>query len=189
MEQNMDDVQAIRCLKRGEISGLEILVSRYQSKAVDTAFLITQDEALAEDVVQDVFVNIYRRIQRFDEYRPFKPYLMRSVINASLDAVEKRAKWVRYAPDEEVEVLEIMITEAAAVESQVEFTQLVQEIECALAQLPARQRAAIVQRYYLEMNEKEMAEALDSAPGTVKWLLNSARTRLRSLLRTERRTE
>jgi RNA polymerase sigma-70 factor (ECF subfamily) len=40
----------------------------------------------------------------------------------------------------------------------------------------------IVQRYYLEMSEKEMAESLQAAPGTVKWLLNAARARLRGLL-------
>lgn len=185
----MDDVQAIRCLKSGAVGGLEVLVARYQVKAVDTAFLITQDEALAEDVVQDVFVHIYRRIQRFDENRPFKPYLMRSVVNAALDAVEKRAKWVHYTSDEEIGELGEMISQAASVEDQVEFAQLVQEIQSALVNLPARQRAAIVQRYYLEMSEKEMAEALDAAPGTIKWLLNAARTRLRILLGSERSAE
>jgi RNA polymerase sigma-70 factor (ECF subfamily) len=58
-----------------------------------------------------------------------------------------------------------------------------------LTELPPRQRAVIVQRYYLEMSEKEMAEALDSPPGTVKWLLNAARARLRSLLGSERMAE
>ena len=56
------------------------------------------------------------------------------------------------------------------------------EILAALDQLSARQRAAIVQRYYLEMSEKEMAEQLQAPPGTVKWLLNAARARLRTLL-------
>jgi RNA polymerase sigma-70 factor (ECF subfamily) len=55
--------------------------------------------------------------------------------------------------------------------------------------LPPRQRAAIVQRYYLEMSEKEMAEALEAPPGTVKWLLNAARARLRALLGSERMAE
>jgi DNA-directed RNA polymerase specialized sigma24 family protein len=40
----------------------------------------------------------------------------------------------------------------------------------------------VVQRYYLEMSEQEMALALDAAPGTVKWLLNAARERLRHML-------
>jgi DNA-directed RNA polymerase specialized sigma24 family protein len=40
----------------------------------------------------------------------------------------------------------------------------------------------IVQRYFLDMSEKEMAAELDAAPGTIKWLLNAARERLRALL-------
>lgn len=47
----MDDLQAIRRLKSGDIGGLEILVARYQHKAVQTAFLITHDEQVADDVV------------------------------------------------------------------------------------------------------------------------------------------
>jgi DNA-directed RNA polymerase specialized sigma24 family protein len=51
-----------------------------------------------------------------------------------------------------------------------------------MQKLSPRQRAVIVQRYFLEMNEKEMAEASGSAVGTVKWMLNAARKRLRDLL-------
>jgi RNA polymerase sigma-70 factor (ECF subfamily) len=68
----------------------------------------------------------------------------------------------------------------------VEYSQAKRHILDALEQLPPRQRAAIVQRYYLEMSEKEMALALDAAPGTVKWLLNSARSTLRAVLNKER---
>lgn len=46
---------------------------------------------------------------------------------------------------------------------------------------------AVVMRYFFDMSEKEMAESLDARPGTVKWLLNAARKRLRSLL--EERSE
>lgn len=185
----MDDLQAIRRLKHGDIGGLEMLVARYQDKAVETAFLITREAALAEDVVQDVFVNIYRRIRYFDESRPFKPYLMRSVVNSALDAVEKEAKWVHAGTDEDTSKLEEMLDQAASVEDQVEFAQLVILIQAALFQLPARQRTTIVQRYYLQMSEKEMAEANDTAPGTIKWLLNTARNRLRTLLGSERSAE
>lgn len=185
----MDDLQAIRRLKRGDIGGLELLVARYQSQAVETAFLITKDAALAQDVVQDVFVNIYQRIRRFDENRSFRPYLLRSVANAALDAVEKEAKWVHSGKDEDTSLLEEMISQAASIEDQVEFAQLKSQIQAALFLLPARQRTAVVQRYYLQMNEKEMAEANGAAPGTVKWLLNAARTRLRTLLNSERSAE
>lgn len=185
----MEDLQAIHRLKRGDIGGLEVLVARYQTMAVETAFLVTQDLALAEDVVQDVFVNLYRRIRRYDEDRPLKPYLLKSVVNAALDAVEKEAKWVHSMIEGDTGDLEALIAQAASVEDQVEFSQLRGAIDAALAALPARQRAAIVQRYYLQMSEKEMAQALEAPPGTVKWLLNAARTRLRTLLGSERSAE
>lgn len=176
----MDDVQAIRRLKQGDLVGLEILMHQYQVKAARAAFLITHDESVAQDVVQETFIRICQRIQQFDESRPFEPYLIRSVVHAALNAVRGSGKFTSLE-DESAEV-ENLLDRAASVESQVESTQLQQEILNALSRLSPRQRAVIVQRYYLEMSEQEMALALDAAPGTVKWLLNAARQRLRHLL-------
>ena len=176
----MDDTQAIRRLKRGDLGGLEILMQRYQVKAARTAFLITHDESVAQDVVQETFIRICQRIQQFDESRPFEPYLIRSVVHAALNAVRGNGKFTSL--DDESGEVEHLLDRAASVESQVEFTQLQQEILKALSSLSPRQRAVIVQRYYLDMNEQEMAFELDAAPGTVKWLLNAARERLRHLL-------
>lgn len=180
----MDDREAIRRMKNGEISGLENLVTKYQVKAVRTAFLITHDEALAEDVAQDTFIRFYQRIKHFDETRTVEPYLMRSVVNAALNAIRRDRKVTSF--DADPAHLETLLAEATSVESQVEFNQLSAEILQALDKLAPRQRAAIVQRYYLEMRETEMAQALDAAPGTVKWLLHAARNRLRGLLGAER---
>jgi RNA polymerase sigma-70 factor, ECF subfamily len=189
LEQKMDDVEAMRRLKHGDIGGLETLIARYQVRAVRTAYLVTHDEPLAEDVVQDAFVRLFQRGRNFDESRPFEPYLMRSVINCALNAIEKNSRWVPVdgcQDSEALEALESLLVRAASVEEQVEFAQLKDEISTALSCLPPRQRAVIVQRYYLEMSEKEMAETLDIAPGTIKWLLNKARTRLRRLLGSQR---
>jgi RNA polymerase sigma-70 factor, ECF subfamily len=185
----MDDLQAIRRLKAGDIGGLEILVARYQRKAVQTAYLITRDEQLAEDVTQETFVRLYQRMDRFDEGRPFAPYLLRSVANAALNAVEKTSRWVQYGPGADVQRVAELLCEASSVEEQAESARLKGEVDRALAALPPRQRAAIVQRYYLGMSEQEMAETLTAAPGTVKWLLNAARARLRGLLHLERSAE
>jgi len=176
----MDDLEAIRRIKQGDMGGLEALMERYQVKAARAAFLITHDEAIAQDIVQDTFIHIYERINQFDESRLFEPYLMRSVINTSLNAVRGSRRFVSLSED--ADELEKLLDRAASVESQVEFAQLQREILNALARLSPRQRAVIVQRYYLEMSEREMALALDAAPGTVKWLLNAARDRLRHLL-------
>jgi RNA polymerase sigma-70 factor, ECF subfamily len=178
--------QAIRRLKRGDMGGLECLIARYQEKALRAAFLITQDEPMAEDVVQDAFVRFYQRADYFDETRPFEPYFLRSVVNSALNCME-REKRSQSLLEGDCSGLDNLLVRAASVEEQVEFNALKWQIADALSKLSPRQRAVIVQRYYLEMSEQEMAEVLDSPPGTVKWLLSAARDRLRTLLDSERR--
>lgn len=183
----MNDLQAIQLLQSGDIGGLEFLVTRYQDKAVRTAFLVTHDEELAEDAVQETFMRVHRHIHKFDSTRPFEPYLLRSVVNAALDIAKKSEKHLSLEKD--LDQVEGLLSQAATVESDVEYRQLKQRIVAALARLEPRQRAAVVQRYYLNMSEKEMAVALDAPAGTVKWLLNAARTKLRDLLNSERSSE
>ena len=177
--------QAIRRLKRGDMGGLECLIAQYQEKALRAAFLITHDEPMAEDVVQDAFVHFYQRVDYFDETRPFEPYFLRSVVNTALNCIE-REKRSQSLPEGDCSGLDNLLERAATVEEQVEFNALKWQIAEALAELSPRQRAVIVQRYYLEMSEQEMAEVLGSPPGTVKWLLSAARNRLRSLFGSER---
>jgi RNA polymerase sigma-70 factor (ECF subfamily) len=141
---------------------------------------------MAEDVVQDTFIRIFQRIRQFDGNRSFEPYFMRCVVNAALNAVQKKTKGTQADPGTNMDELEALLSQAASVEEQVEFVQLKGEILAALDRLSSRQRAAVVQRYYLGMSEKEMADTLEAAPGTVKWLLNAARTRLRELLHERR---
>jgi RNA polymerase sigma-70 factor, ECF subfamily len=182
-----DDLQAIRLLKQGNISGLETLVGRYQVRAIRTAFLILHDSQMAEDVVQDTFLRILNHIQRFDESRPFGPYLLRSVVNSALDAARNETK--RRFFEGHLDSVEDLFKLAETTESKIEFDLLKRKLAEALARLSPRQRAAIVMRYYLDLSEKEMAESLNAAPGTVKWLLSAARERLRRLLRAERGPE
>lgn len=175
-----DDLQAVRRLKQGDIGGLEVLVMRYQAKAIRAAFLIVRNEQSAEDIAQETFLRVFERIRRFDENRPFGPYFLRSVVNAALDAAQQSSK--RDSLEGGIESVEGLLEHAITVEAQVEFKALKRDIHSALEKLSPRQRAVVVQRYYLEMSEKEMAENLNAAPGTVKWMLNAARERLRGLL-------
>ncbi len=175
-----DDVDAIRRLKNGDIGGLDVLVTRYQVKAVRAAFLIVRDQQAAEDIAQETFLRVFKRIGGFDENRPFGPYLLRSVVNAALDVARKASKREQVTGD--LESVEGLLQHAITVEAQAGFNALKRDIHTALERLSPRQRAAVVMRYYLEMSEKEMAESLNAAPGTVKWLLNAARERLRKLL-------
>jgi RNA polymerase sigma-70 factor, ECF subfamily len=188
MEPIMEDLQAVRRLNRGDLGGLECLIARHQAKAIRTAFLITQDEPLAEDVVQDVFLQLLRRGVQLEEARPFEPYFLRSVVNAALNRMEREKRGGSLARDRDT-TLENLLEQAASTEDQVEFNALKERVLRALAELSPRQRAAIVNRYYLEMSENEISEAMAAPVGTIKWLLSAARHRLRILLGAERMQE
>ena len=183
----MDETQAIQRLKQGDISGLEYLVARHQVKAVRTAYLITRDLGLAEDVVQDSFLQAFRSINGFDSTRLFEPWFMRSVVNASVKMMQRSAKQVEVGDEADESLFAELAARVESVEEQVESTEVQNQIWDAMQKLSPRQRAVIVQRYFLEMSEKEMAEEAGSAVGTVKWMLNAARERLRGLIeRSER---
>lgn len=184
MNQSMDDLRAIQLLKKGDINGLELLIERYQVKAIRVAFLITRDEAMAEDVVQETYLRIYRRIRSFDVSRPFEPYFLSCVTHTAIDAAERASRNVML-DEGEPEQIDHLLQKAVSTENVVEYNQLREEIFSSLGRLAPRERAVIIQRYYLEMSEKEMAAENHVAPGTVKWLLNSARRRLRGLIGVE----
>ncbi len=178
----MDEQQAIRKLKGGDPRGLEYLVHCHQVRAVRAAFLITRDEGLAEEIVQESFLRAYRSIRGFDPTRPFGPWFMRSVVNATLKAMRRSGRLVQVEPNADEGIFAALAVQADSVESQVESAEARQMVWEAMGRLSPRQRAAIVQRYFLDMSEKEMAAQGSTAVGTVKWLLSAARQRLRGLL-------
>ena len=182
----MEEAEAIARLKQGDVGGLEALVRGHQVQAVRTAYLITRDRALAEEIVQAAFVRAYERIEQFDTRRPFGPWFLRSVVNDAIKAASRRERWVSLeASDGAKAVLADLLADpnpgpAALVEA-ADIRRAVRE---ALGMLPPTQRAATVLRYYLGLSEAEVAEELACPPGTVKWRLHAARKRLRTLLRT-----
>ena len=187
--KNVDDSQAIAALKRGEVGGLEALVRRYQLRAVRAASLIVRDRALAEDLVQTAFLRAYDRIGQFDANRPFAPWFLRSVVNDAVKAATRGARSVSLdapepgMPSEEALVLaDLLADPEPGPEARAETAELRQLVWRALGQLPPAERGAVVQRYYLDRTEREMAADSNVPPGTIKWRLHSARERLRAWL-------
>ena len=178
----MDQETAIQRLKQGDIGGLETLAHRYQVKALRAANLVTRDLPLAEDVVQDCFLRLPQAIRSFDSSRSFEPWFMRSVVNAAVKAAQKTAKKVPVESEADEAWFENLLGRGESAEAEANSLAFQQEVQDALLKLSPRQRAVIVQRYFLELGEAEMATQLAVAPGTVKWLLNAARARLRALL-------
>lgn len=182
----MEDVDAIRKLKQNDLSGLQGLVERHYAKALQVAYLITGNLPAAEDVVQDKFLELYRSIATFDEDRPFSPWFMRSVVHQAVQVAESQSRQVSLDAEDEGDALAQFADDASSPEETVISKETKGKVRNALQRLSPRQRAVVIERYYLEMNEKEMVKELSVAPGTVKWLLNAARKKLRLLLARER---
>jgi RNA polymerase sigma-70 factor (ECF subfamily) len=175
----MDEREALARLKRGDIGGLEALVLRYQVQAVQAAYLVVSDYALAEDIAQAAFLRAFERIASFDASRPFGPWFMRIVVNRAISAAggrhdlsfEARSEAEPDLPSTDPGLQEIL-----------EAAETREEILAAMEKLSPGQRAAIVMRYFLDMSDAEVSQQLAVPEGTVRRRLHDARHRLRRLL-------
>ncbi len=174
----MEDHEAVAALKRGDISALDALVRRYQTKAARAAYLITHDTGLAEDVMQSAFVQMVDRIHQFDSARCFEPWFMRIVVNMALKSVGRRANQLPL----DLEAVDWLPDPQPGPAASVETADLERAVWEALQALTPEQRAVIVLRYYLGYTEQEMSEELGSPVGTIRWRLHAARKMLRGLL-------
>ncbi|MEX2599320.1 MAG: RNA polymerase sigma factor [Dehalococcoidia bacterium] len=181
----MNESDAISRLKQGDIAGLDSLMLAHQVEAIRTAFLVIHDRTLAEDIVQDAFLRVYERIRQFDGTRPFRPWLMRIVVNDAVKVATRRRRDLsldyRPAPDGDplADLLEDGRPGPADVAEQEELNRMVAS---ALERLTPQQRAVVVLRYYLGLTDAEAAQDLRVARGTVKRRLHEAKNRLRVLL-------
>lgn len=181
----MDETQAIMRLKRGDWSGLETLVCTHQLPALHAAYLIVQDQALAQDIVQEAFLTASQRIAQFDETRPFRPWFLRSVVNAALKAAKRQTRFISlngHDNSETEEMAKWLTDPSADLEAFIETNETRQTVRYALRKLTPKQRAVLVMRFYLDMTTDEITRELGSSVTAVKWSLHAARERLRQLL-------
>lgn len=186
----MDEQTAITRMKNGDIGGLAVMVEKYQTQAVRTAYMIVRDQGIAEDVVQATFVRIFHRIDQFDTTRRFEPWFMRSVVNAALQHERRAGRQTSLdAPinnaDSSLTFADMLHADGPDPAEAAEAAELREMIWKALDALSPDQRAVVVMRYYLDCSEREMSEALDTPAGTIKWRLHAARKRLAVLLRAD----
>ena len=130
---------------------------------VRLAYLLTGSAEVAQDVVQDAFVSVHRAWARVVEPRS---YIRRAVVNACTSHHRRVFRERR----------------AAALREPVAVDLGADELFDVLAELPARQRVAVVLRYWHGLDEREIASALGCRPGTVGSLLHRALARLREVI-------
>jgi len=178
----VDEKEAIARLQQGDLEGLHFLVERFQALAVHSAYLIVGDMPLAEDIAQAAFLKAARKVDQFDSRRPFRPWFMKIVVNDSIKAAKRQRKSVSLDGPEDEALTAWLLDESPRPEELVEAHELHQRVWTALQRLPAEQRAVIVQRHFLEMDEAEMVDQLHVPASTVKWWLHVARKNLRAFL-------
>ncbi|MFK5583780.1 SigE family RNA polymerase sigma factor [Serinicoccus sp. LYQ131] len=148
-----------------------------QHQLVRAARLYCGDFHAAEDLVQDALVKLASRWESVREGSP-DAYVRRILYR---DTVSRWRKWGREVPYAAAPGERDRWDEDAApaeVDDWVEGA----DVRAALAQLPPRQRAVVVLRYFEDLSELEIAEALGCAPGTVKSQASKALRNLRELL-------
>lgn len=179
-ESIASDAEAMRRCQQEDIGGLAELVARYQLSAVRAAYLLVQDRALAEDIVQDSFLRAYRASQQFRPGSAFAPWFYRIVLNAARQ--HQRAARRRhevsldqaFAHDTEAndsDVAQRMTTIDPS--EQAEHAEQRDALLSALGLVPLKQREALVLRYYAGYRDSELATILGCPPGTVRWRLHA----------------
>jgi RNA polymerase sigma factor (sigma-70 family) len=142
----------------------EQVTALYQVHAlglVKLAKIMLGDQSAAEDVVQDAFLGLYRKWPSLEDRNRALGYLRASVLNACRTAHRgsiRRARALLLAP---------AARDAASAEESALIGEANREVMAALRALPARQREAVVLRYYLDLNEDQAAQAMNVSRGTV----------------------
>ncbi len=179
METSLSEAEAVGQARHGDAAAFAVLVRAYEEPAFRAAYLVLRDAAAAEDVAQDAFVRAYGQLSRFREGEAFKPWLLRIVTNLALNELRSRRRrtgllerFARLLPTQEEPAPEAKVVaddEAAAV-------------SLAMNRLKEEDRVVLYLCYYLELDEKEMAQAINRPQGTVKSRLHRASERLRRVI-------
>lgn len=170
---------AISKLRRGDKTGLGMLVEVYQIKALRAVFLILQDRPTAEDIVQTAFVHAYERLTRAEVTAPFRVWFLRGLVDDALTRARKistpSASNLTIPPQVRKIVEALRADESIPIEGENPQALLQQ----ALAILTPDERANIVLRHYLGLSEADLAIPLED---TTAPRPNSSRKRFSELI-------
>ena len=157
---------------------LDALYRREAPGALRLAYLLTGDRSRAEGLVQDAFLRLYERWRAVVDIEPelFGAYFRKAVVNAARNAHRHRLVVDAYVEREGARMATTLEPDDFATRD---------AVWTSIQQLPTRQREVIVCRFYLDLSERDTADALGCSPGTVKSSLSRGLAALRAVLQTE----
>jgi len=163
-------------------------VVRYERAVFGLAFRMARERSLAEDVCQEAFLQLFRKLDRYDPERPFEPWFFRLVTNSCINSIKlrrhRRSRVLSELGDRAQEggrddLARSREPEAAAVAEQGESQERLRGL---IARLPEKYAAIVTLRYLHEHSVADIAAVLAMPVGTVKVRLYRARELLRRRL-------
>jgi RNA polymerase sigma-70 factor (ECF subfamily) len=169
------EAQLIPQARSGDADAWEALTRLHQEPIFRFAYLLLGDADEAQDVAQETFVRAFFGLDRFEDGRPLRPWLIRIASRLSNNRHRAAARYLR--------ALGRLEHETPTVTD--EHRQDAEELWTAVQRLRPQFREVIYLRYFLELNEDEMATAINAPPGTVKSRLHRGLRDLRALIARE----
>jgi RNA polymerase sigma-70 factor (sigma-E family) len=144
------------------------LYAAHWTGLVRLAWLLLRDDLAAEEVVQDAFIAVHRRWDALRSHESAAAYLRRAVVNGARSGLRHRGVEERYLTREKDEPGGPARRTEASAESRALEAEATSSMVEALGRLPQRQREVLTMRYYLDLSEAEIADALGISAGSVK---------------------
>jgi RNA polymerase sigma factor (sigma-70 family) len=175
-DQNVSAEDALlvrRCLREDK-QAVHDLVQRFESNVFGLCVRLLHHRQDAEDVTQEVFLRVFRSLNRWDSTRPLKPWIMGITVNRCRTWLSQRAR-----RPELVEYLQDTASSPRADDS----AELAKEIQSALGGLRLEYQTVFVMYHEQGQPYEDIAEALGKPVGTIKTWLHRARLELLDRLR------
>lgn len=181
----MNDEKLVKKVKNGDADAFEQIIIKYEKKIFGLIYNMLRNENEIEDVAQEVFIKVYKNLDKFNGDSSLYTWIYKIATNLCLDQIKKR-KEVIYI-DEKLQLddgeVEIQIPSDEKLQDEIyEQKELKQKLESCIDKLPEKQKVMIVLRDIKGLSYDEIAEILDLKLGTVKSQINRARLKLKELL-------
>ena len=179
---NLEETEMISRCQQGDQEALKEIFDKYHKKVYRIAYGVVRQREEALDIVQAVFIKLFRSIKNFKGRSHFYTYLYRMVMNTAIDHARKTGKQTISSLDQEGSFQPSDDLEKGP-ERILLQKELEERVKLAMDKLPAEQRAALIFRDVEGLSYQEMAEAMGCSIGTVMSRLHYGRKRIQELLK------
>jgi RNA polymerase sigma-70 factor (ECF subfamily) len=180
------DAQLMLRVREGDEESFGVLLEKYRSPVIRFVYRMVQDQAIAEELGQEVFLRVYRSRATYEPTAKFTTWLFRIATHLALNWLrDGRSERGHQRLDDEGDG-EMPVREVAdrrpSVEQRMVYQTRLQEVRDAIALLPEKQRAAVLMHKYEEMEYAQIAQVLECSESAVKSLVFRAYETLRARL-------